>query len=133
VNAATLRPTPWTTADLDPEATLAQLSQHFPGIRIWFGDFTGHYWALVRDRLGHDRLIEATSPTDLSLRLGALLARPPVPTRSQRRVPNEARHTKRPATGTSRPTGKRPTLLNRALRSLVHRDAEPHGRTGAHG
>jgi hypothetical protein len=129
MTAATLPPAPWTTIDPDLEVTLAQLSRRFPGACIWFGNFTGHYWAFIRDRFGRDRLIEATSPADLSLRLGALLTRPPVLIRRPRPV-LKAHRDKPSSTRPGHRAQRHPGLLSRALRSLVHRTTAPHGATG---
>jgi len=115
---------------MDPDVALAQLTRRFPGVHLWLGDFTGHYWAFVRDRFGHDRLIEATSPTDLSLRLSALHRRPPAPFRNQRPVPRQVHQAKHHTPRTGRQVGRPPGFFNRALRSLVHRAPSRHSRTG---
>ncbi len=36
---------------LDPDQIRRDLEAAFPGVRAWFGEYTGHWWALVNDRL----------------------------------------------------------------------------------
>lgn len=61
--------TPWATRDQDPDQAVAELSNLFPNATIWFGDFTGSYWALLRGEDGTARLIEGVTPNDLIRRL----------------------------------------------------------------
>ncbi|GAA2118758.1 hypothetical protein [Actinomadura alba] len=44
-----------------PSAALAALRQRFAGIPIWFGQYTGHYWALLGDTF-----VEGYNPADLA-------------------------------------------------------------------
>ncbi|WP_143228138.1 hypothetical protein [Actinomadura meyerae] len=57
---------PWAAAELDPERVAAELARRFPGVPVWRGEFTGRWWAVVRDRAGHDRLLEAADPAVLA-------------------------------------------------------------------
>lgn len=55
---------------MDTVSTLTRaLSRRFPNVPIWFGEHTGHWWALA-----DDRLIEAESAGDLGLVLDRLQA-----------------------------------------------------------
>lgn len=73
---ATTSPAPW-TRELDPDRAVTELSNRFPEATIWFGEFTGNYWALARAEDGTPHLIEGNTPQDLSRRLGALVPRTP--------------------------------------------------------
>lgn len=44
----------------DPAAAVAMPRAHFPGVPIWFGNFTGRYWAIVVGQL-----VEAATASDL--------------------------------------------------------------------
>ena len=61
--------TPWATRDHDPDRAVTELGSLFPDATIWFGDFTGSYWALIRGADGTARLIEGATPADLARRL----------------------------------------------------------------
>ncbi|MFD0850893.1 hypothetical protein ACFQ07_01500 [Actinomadura adrarensis] len=126
----------------DPERTIAQLNRRFPRASIWLGEFTGRYWALIRDRFGHDHLIEAATPADLSNKVAALLPRPHaplknrhqggLPTVSSPRKPSGLR-TGDFATAMPRPhrhANKHASLFGRLVRSLFHRDAAPRQTRG---
>ncbi|GAA2166474.1 hypothetical protein GCM10009727_86080 [Actinomadura napierensis] len=63
---------PWAISDLDPERALADLGRRFPGVVMWFGEYTGRYWALARGLDGRQRLLEAVTPGELSRRLECL-------------------------------------------------------------
>ncbi|MFG1997910.1 hypothetical protein ACGFNU_02030 [Spirillospora sp. NPDC048911] len=67
---------PWAGTDVDPEVFAQELRRRFPGVWAWFGEFTGRWWAVTRDRT---RLIEARSPAALGRRLAELSA-PSLPT-----------------------------------------------------
>ncbi|MFB4318085.1 hypothetical protein [Actinomadura sp. 21ATH] len=56
---------PWAVVELDPERVVAELARRFPGVCAWRGEYTGSWWAMVRDRYGRDRLIEAASSAEL--------------------------------------------------------------------
>jgi hypothetical protein len=53
-------------------ATARGLQEQFPGVRVWFGEATGSWWAMVPLRAG-PRLLEA--PTAQQLREEILSAR----------------------------------------------------------
>ncbi|GAA2575123.1 hypothetical protein SMC26_30975 [Actinomadura fulvescens] len=40
------------------------LQEQFPGVRVWYGDATGSWWALVPTVAG-PRLVEAATPQQL--------------------------------------------------------------------
>jgi hypothetical protein len=63
-------PTP--TPVPDKGLALHLLKQRFPGTPLWFGPFTGHWWALEGDRF-----IEAASPEELGRLLDGLRALQP--------------------------------------------------------
>jgi hypothetical protein len=44
----------------DSAVAVAMLRARFPGVPIWFGDFTGRYWAIVVGQL-----VEAATASDL--------------------------------------------------------------------
>ena len=58
----------------DPATTLVtrEIARRYPGVRAWWGEHTGAWWALARDRYGRDRLVEAADPAELARRLEAL-------------------------------------------------------------
>ncbi|OLT30287.1 hypothetical protein BJF79_39140 [Actinomadura sp. CNU-125] len=66
--------------DLDLDRALAELRRAFPGICIWFGEFSGSLWALLPDRL-----VEARNADGLARRLRAALGPPSVPASPTRR------------------------------------------------
>ncbi|MGI5168253.1 hypothetical protein ACQEU3_28280 [Spirillospora sp. CA-253888] len=45
-------------------ATARGLQEQFPGVRVWYGEATGSWWALVPLRAG-PRLVEAPTPQTL--------------------------------------------------------------------
>ncbi|HEY8481682.1 MAG TPA: hypothetical protein VIL71_17790 [Spirillospora sp.] len=45
-------------------ATARGLQEQFPGVRVWYGEATGSWWAMVPTRSG-PRLLEASSPQQL--------------------------------------------------------------------
>ncbi|QXJ24954.1 hypothetical protein AGRA3207_006373 [Actinomadura graeca] len=45
-------------------ATARGLQEQFPGVRVWYGESTRSWWALVPTRHG-PRLLEAPSPQEL--------------------------------------------------------------------
>lgn len=60
------RPAPWTTPGVDPDQAVTDLGNRFPRATIWFGDFTGSYWALIRAEDGTTRLLEGATAEKLS-------------------------------------------------------------------
>ncbi|MFI0357929.1 hypothetical protein [Actinomadura sp. 9N407] len=66
---------PWAGADLDPERVVAELRRRYPGACALWGEFTGMWWALARDRSGRYRLVEAATPAELGRHLEAILPR----------------------------------------------------------
>ncbi len=61
----------WTHLDADPERTHAELTRSFPHACIWLGEYTGSWWALVRDRSGRSALLEGRTPAALYAELRA--------------------------------------------------------------
>jgi hypothetical protein len=57
--------TQWDTSTQDPDRGVADLNGQFPSATMRFDEYTGSYWAFV----GRPRLIEASTPTDLSWQL----------------------------------------------------------------
>lgn len=55
-----------------PPVALAALRQRFAGIPIWFGQCTGHYWAMVGSAL-----VEGCNPADLADQLSNLTRKQP--------------------------------------------------------
>lgn len=53
----------------DPETEAAGIQKQHPGSCVWFGEFTGHWWATLP---GVNRLIEAATPANLDLMLQEL-------------------------------------------------------------
>jgi hypothetical protein len=45
-------------------ATARGLQKQFPGVRVWFGEATGSWWALISVRTG-PQLLEAPTPQQL--------------------------------------------------------------------
>lgn len=70
---------PWAAHDLDPERVARELRCRFPRASVWWGEFTGSWWALTRDPSGRDRLVEARDPFELGRRLE--MVRPARPSR----------------------------------------------------
>ncbi|MFD0901494.1 hypothetical protein [Actinomadura sediminis] len=101
--------------DADIDAALAGLRRTFPGICIWYGDFSGSLWALLPDRLA-----EAKNAAGLAHQLRAALG-PPRPTGRDAPAPPPSTR-RRDGTWTTprreaahpRPT-LRPGLLNRLV------------------
>lgn len=62
---------PWAPTEFDPERVVAEMQRRFPEACIWFGEFSGHYWALIRDWNGRRRLVEGDNPADLGHTLEA--------------------------------------------------------------
>lgn len=55
---------------------VAELRYRYPGCVVWFGQHTRRWWALTRDLLGADRLVEALSLHALDWRLHDLTQDP---------------------------------------------------------
>ncbi|GAA2432102.1 hypothetical protein GCM10010191_52540 [Actinomadura vinacea] len=55
---------------------VTELRRRFPGARVWWGEATREWWAMLRDRSGRDLLVEADSPAELSHRVAAVLTVP---------------------------------------------------------
>ncbi|WP_067801689.1 hypothetical protein [Actinomadura formosensis] len=55
-------------------ATARGLQQQFPGVRVWYGEATGSWWAMVPLREG-PRLLEAPSPQQLREEIMSLRSR----------------------------------------------------------
>ncbi|RFS85690.1 hypothetical protein D0T12_11865 [Actinomadura spongiicola] len=55
-------------------ATARGLQEQFPGVRVWFGEATGSWWAMVPMRTG-PRLVEAPTPQELREELMSLRSR----------------------------------------------------------
>ncbi|XVQ10745.1 hypothetical protein ACQP1W_51020 [Spirillospora sp. CA-255316] len=45
------------------------LERRFPGACVWWGERTGSWWAVTRDRHGQHCLLEAASPAEMARRL----------------------------------------------------------------
>jgi hypothetical protein len=58
------------------EAQAADLSRRFPGVVVWFGFATRHWWAMVATAADRWCLVEANDPYDLARSIEA--ARPVV-------------------------------------------------------
>lgn len=55
-------------------ATARGLQEQFPGVRVWYGEATGSWWAMVPLRDG-PRLLEAPSPQQLREEIMSLRSR----------------------------------------------------------
>lgn len=102
--------------DLDIDQALDDLQRAFPGICIWYGDYSGSLWALLPDRLA-----EARTAADLAQQLRAALPWP----RSHAR-PEPCARLPRPSTrrtdGTwtsAKPTTRPPAQHGRRARNVV--------------
>jgi hypothetical protein len=62
-------PDPWVTSAQDSDRATADLSGRFPSATIWFGEYTGSYWAFIQFEDCAPRLIEAATPADLERQL----------------------------------------------------------------
>ena len=51
----------------EPHPALAALRDRFPGVEIWRGHYTGHWWAIA-----DGRLLEAVRPDDMATALTQL-------------------------------------------------------------
>ncbi|GAA0544238.1 hypothetical protein GCM10009546_02860 [Actinomadura livida] len=71
----TTTPAPW-ARDVDPERAVAEIGDQFPSATIWFGEYTGSFWALTYAQDGTPRLIEGATPQELSRRLDSLMPHP---------------------------------------------------------
>ena len=78
---------PWATSTQDPDRALADLGGRFPAATIWFGEYTGSYWALIQVENATPRLIEAATPAELSAQLDSFTPRPPQHHQGQPSVP----------------------------------------------
>jgi hypothetical protein len=110
--------TRWAAIELDPERVVAELARRFPGVPAWWGEYTGSWWAMLRERNGRDRLVEAKSPGELCHRLEEALR-----TRSVPRYARPAPAVRRPppsrppraGSSTRRPPPRRRSFLRRLL------------------
>jgi hypothetical protein len=59
-------------AGTDARRIADEVGRQFPGVRAWWGVYTGAWWALARDRYGRYRLVEAADPAGLRRRLEEL-------------------------------------------------------------
>ncbi|MFI0354579.1 hypothetical protein [Actinomadura sp. 9N407] len=117
---------PWGAAELDPERAVAELARRFPRVLTWYGEYTGSWWAMLRDRNGRDHLVEAHTPAELGRRLEEIFwyrqvsryARPPARTPAR----TGARTGARTPAGTPRPRdGRPPRRAPVRRRSLLRR------------
>lgn len=53
----------------DHSAEVEALSRRFPGWTVWFGSFTGHWWALPPRHLDIGDFVEAETPRRLIARI----------------------------------------------------------------
>jgi hypothetical protein len=60
------------------EAEAADLRRLFPGIVVWFGGATRHWWALVESPPDGWRLVEADRPYDLRRLIDSIRAAFPI-------------------------------------------------------
>ncbi|WP_329522204.1 hypothetical protein [Spirillospora sp. NBC_01491] len=109
--------------DLDTGRAAAELRRRFPGVSVWRGSVTGHWWAIARARSGRDCLVEAANPVALGRCLEELGAHGFTP-RSQRGVQNGAAMRSIPSPQRSRiaaSTKRRPWggCLRRLFRCLL--------------
>ncbi|GAA2407460.1 hypothetical protein GCM10010191_14740 [Actinomadura vinacea] len=81
---------------------VTELARRFPGVRAWWGEATGEWWAMTRDCFGRDRLIEATDPAELGRRVEAVRSHIPHFARAAQQTGAAARPTTAPRR-TSRP------------------------------
>lgn len=70
----TKSPVRYRTAGKASDQAVAELSRRYPYAPIWFGVYTGNYWALVHAENGTPQLIEKSTPDDLSRYLATLAA-----------------------------------------------------------
>ncbi|GLW65932.1 hypothetical protein Arub01_41760 [Actinomadura rubrobrunea] len=73
-------------SERDRERALSELRRRFPGVMVWVGKHTMHWWAAICDNDG-DRLIEAATPAELGRRLDAAGMRPHPPHQRQEQQP----------------------------------------------
>jgi hypothetical protein len=85
---------PWAAGDLDPDACQVALRRRFPGVTVWFGEWTGHWFAMV-----NEGLLEALSPWQLAELIDQTI-RPTWPSPSTRPVPVRGGPQLRLASGT---------------------------------
>ncbi|WP_147339322.1 hypothetical protein [Actinomadura spongiicola] len=111
--------------DTDPDLVVAEFARVFPDALVWFGEFTGSLWALVRDQSGRCLLLEGKTPAQLSSRVRKTTApsRRPVP------VGRTARH--RPASTGPAP-GRRGADAGAAARPVPHPPNGHHAAAPAH-
>ncbi len=105
-----MTPAPWTTAGHDLDQAVTELNNRFPDAMIWFGDFTGSFWALIRAEDGAASLIEGVTSADLSRRLDSRKPWPPDPNQSPPPAAvhwNNATSTPCPATAAHSPSARR--------------------------
>lgn len=79
-------PAPW-AGDIDPDRAIAEIGEQFPVATVWFGEYTGSYWALTHAQDGTPGLVEGATPEALSRRLDFRMPRLP-----QRRRPQMPSH-----------------------------------------
>ncbi|MFC9977371.1 ATP-binding protein [Spirillospora sp. NPDC127200] len=109
---------PWSSIERDPDWVLAELRCRFPGTPLWYGEFTGRYWAFVFDHYDRPQLLEAGAPELLSYYLHAM-QRSLAPARSNNPPPRSSA-VPRPVP-VRRKNRRQPGRLARLLRSLTYR------------
>ncbi|MFB4305311.1 hypothetical protein [Actinomadura sp. GTD37] len=105
--------------DLDIDRVLDELRRSFPGLCMWWGEFSGSLWALLPDRL-----VEAKTGADLARQLYDILGRPRPPVADAPDVPSVRRPdgtwnvaSRPPARATS--TRRSRPVLGRALIAVL--------------
>ncbi len=68
---------PWASSTEDPDQAITELRGRYPSVITWFGEYTGSYWAILQVEDDAPRLIEATTPADLSRQLDSFHLRLP--------------------------------------------------------
>lgn len=69
---STMSRVPCRTTGHGPDQAVAELGRRYPRATIWFGAYTGNYWALIRAENGMPQLIEKSLPEELSRYLASL-------------------------------------------------------------
>ncbi|MGK5559155.1 hypothetical protein ACSNOI_46920, partial [Actinomadura kijaniata] len=71
-------PTPWAQSERDPDQVLDELRERFPTVAMWWGEWTGSYWAFLPDDIReNDRFLTAATADAFTRQLMQASGPPP--------------------------------------------------------
>ncbi|GAA1574527.1 hypothetical protein GCM10009678_66540 [Actinomadura kijaniata] len=125
-------PTPWAQTERDPDQVLDELRERFPAVVMWWGEWTGSYWAFLPDDVReNDRFLTAATADAFTQQL----AQASSPSPSHEPAPTPLAYMPEPSLPPIKPRedppaaeaapAQRPGLLRRLLTAMTRRRPTP--------